>query len=118
MSDQREVFTILEDFTTSAGVRLPARAEGDSAGDNHVPAVTAKDGSGNYKLLEMRDEGDSATGVDLLPSAIAKDLSGNFKLLETRDEGDAVVGVDALPAFVAKDNSGNFAYLKINADGE
>jgi hypothetical protein len=118
MAESREVFTILEDNSTAAGVKLAARAEGDAAGGNHVPSVVAKDSSGNYKLIEVRDAGDAAAGVDSVPVLSVKDLSGNLQAINARDEGDAISGVDALPALIAKDPSGNFIYLKVNADGE
>ena len=118
MSDLRHVFTIVEDISTAEGVRLPARAQGDSSGDNHMPAMVAKETSGNYALLELRNEGDAASAVDVPPVMPVKDLSGNLQYINARDEGDAISGVDALPGLIAKDPSSNFAYLKVNADGE
>lgn len=118
MADQRSVFTILEDDSSAAGVKLPARAEGDAVSGNHVPAIIAKDSSGNYQLLQLRDQGDSAAGVDSVPVLPVKDSAGNLQLINARDEGDSVTGVDALPGLVAKDLSEQFAYLKVNADGE
>jgi len=118
MADERHVFTIVEDNTTGAGIKLPGRAEGDTAGSNHMPSMVAKDSAGNYKLIELRDQGDAASGVDALPAMPVKDLSGNLQYINARDEGDAASGVDALPGLIAKDNSGNLDYLNINADGE
>lgn len=118
MADDREVFTIVEDVTTGSGIKLPGRAEGDASGSNHMPAMVAKDSSGNYKLIELRDEGDAATGVDAQNILSVKDSAGNLQYINSRDEGDAISGVDALPGLVAKDSSGNFAYLELNADGE
>jgi hypothetical protein len=118
MADSRTVFTILEDNSTGAGVKLPARAAGDASGGNHAPVITAKDSSGNYQLIEQRLQGQSASTVGALPVLGAKDLNGDLQLINARDEGAAVSGVDALPGLVAKDGSGNFKYLLINNEGE
>ena len=116
MSDKRDVFTILEDNSTAEGGKLPARAEGDAIGGNHVPSLVAKDAAGNYALIEKRAAGDAVpSGLAALP---VKDLAGNVQYINARDEGNAISGVDALPGLVAKDLSSNFAYLKVNADGE
>ena len=118
MADKREVFTIVEDNSTAEGIKLPGRAQGDVAGSNHIPAMVAKDTSGNYQLVPLRDAGDAVSGVDSLPVLAVKDLAGNFQYINARDEGDAKTGVDALPAMVAIDASSNFKYLRVNVDGE
>jgi hypothetical protein len=118
MADLREVFTIVEDNTTGEGIKLPGRQEGDAIGSNHMPAMVAKDGSGNYKLIELRAAGAAAASTAFVPVLPVKDLAGNLQQINARDEGDAISGVDALPAMVAKSASGNFAYLKLNAAGE
>ena len=118
MSDQREVFTILEDFTTGAGVRLPARQTGDTVGDNHVPVLGAEDSGGLYRLLEVRDAGEASSGVNSVVGMISEDSAGNLQYLQLRDAGEAASGVDSLPALTAIDPSGNLQYLNLNADGE
>ena len=117
MADVREVFTIVEDNTTGEGIKLPGRAQGDAAGSNHMPAMVAKDSSGNYELIEQRLQGQAASLVGSLPVLPVKDLAGDLQLINARDEGNAISGVDALPALIAK-KAGNFAYLNLNADGE
>lgn len=77
MADGREVFTILENNSTAAGVKLPARSEGDAVGGNHVPVALAKDGSGNYQLLPIRAEGAAVAGNEV-PVLAAKTASGNW----------------------------------------
>jgi hypothetical protein len=116
MADQREVFTILEDFSTGAGVRLPARQEGDTVADNHAPVIFCQDSSGNYIVVENRTEGEAICAA--LPGMVAKDTSGNLKYLEMLDAGDASAGDNTIPAFIAIDTSNNFQYLKVNGDGE
>lgn len=118
MADKREVFTIIEDNSTAEGIKLPGRAQGDAAGSNHVPAMVAKDSSGNYQLIEMRQEGDAAATLNSFPSLAVKDSSGNLQYINSRDEGDAASGVDALPILGFVDASGNYKYPLINADGE
>jgi hypothetical protein len=80
--------------------------------------MVAKDSSGNYQLIAVRDAGESEAGINALPSLVVKDLSGNLQYINARDEGDAVSGVDALPAMCFKDSSGNFVYPQLNAAGE
>ncbi len=148
MADKREVFTILEDDSTAEGVKLPARAEGDTSGGNHAPVMAAKDDAGNYKLIELkaqgaaagtedavvvlgavdssgnleyvdlRTAGQAASGVNNTPVLPVKDLAGNLQHINARDEGDAISGVDALPVLGFKDKNGNFKYGKVNDDGE
>ncbi len=77
MADVREVFTILEDNATAAGVKLPARAEGAAVAGNHVPVAAAKDGAGNYQLVPIRAEGAAVAGNEL-PVLPAKDSGGNW----------------------------------------
>lgn len=118
MALKREVFTIVEDNSTQEGVKLPARSESDAVGGNHIPAITAKDSSGNYQLTSVRTAGQAAAGVNSTPTLPAKDLAGNLQALNLRDEGDSSTGVDALPGLVAKDPSGNLKYLRLNVDNE
>lgn len=93
MSDQRHVFTILEDNSTGAGVKLPARQEGDVLGGNHVPALVAKDVNGNYKAIEAREEG-ASSAINALPSFVAKDPSGNLAYLRLNAEGEVIFSND------------------------
>lgn len=115
MADTREVFTILEDNSTAEGVKLPARASGDAAGGNHIPALVSKDGAGNYQLIQQRAAGAAVTGNEL-PVLPAEDLAGNYEHIQVREEGDAVGG-NELPVLPVKDSSGNLAHIPLDANG-
>jgi len=58
MADIREVFTILEDDGTGAGVKLPARIEGSSpASKNGLIGFSFKDSAGNLVLPSLSAAG-------------------------------------------------------------
>lgn len=115
MAEQREVFTILEDNSTAAGVKLPARATGDASGGNHVPSLVAFDNSSNYALIQLRAIGNSVAG-NHVASVVAQDDTG-YQLIRLRAEGDTVTGVE-IPVLPAKDSAGDYAHIPINASGQ
>ena len=58
MADIREIFTILEDDGSGAGVKLPARIEGDaSAAKNGLIGFSFKDAAGNVILPQLSAAG-------------------------------------------------------------
>jgi len=118
MANEREVFTILENDSTGAGVKLPARQAGDTYGGNSVPVISHKSVGGAFISLDSRQVGAASAGLDAQPGLVASDLAGNLQYIALRDEGAAASGVDSVPSLVAKDASGNLAYIKLNADGE
>lgn len=118
MANEREVFTILENDSTGAGVKLPARQAGDTYGGNQVPVISHKSVGGAFISLDSRQAGAASAGLDAQPGLVASDLAGNLQYIALRDEGAAASGVDSVPSLVAKDASGNLAYIKLNADGE
>lgn len=118
MANEREVFTILENDSTGAGVKLPARQAGDTYGGNSVPVISHKSVAGQFISLDSRQAGAASAGLDAQVGLIAADLAGVLRYLQLRDEGAASSGVDSLPVLAAKDASGNLAYIRLNADGE
>jgi len=65
MADEREVFTIVEDDTTAAGVKLPARIEGQaSAAKNGLIGFSFKDSSGNVILPALNAAGQLPVTVE------------------------------------------------------
>lgn len=118
MANEREVFTILENDSTGAGVKLPARQAGDTYGGNQVPVISHKNAAGNFISLDSRQVGSSGAALDAQPGLIAVDLAGLLQYLQVRDAGASASGVDSLPVLAAKDASGNLAYVNLNADGE
>jgi hypothetical protein len=91
MSNEREVFTILED-ADGAGVALKKKAEGDAAaGANLVPAAVGKK-AGNFVLLPVSTEG-SDIG-DAMPGLVAKDAAGDLKYLKVNADGEVLVSAE------------------------
>ena len=78
MADTNEVFRHLEDASGEGIAHVGKAPGGAQSTDEQAPVLPAVDGSGNLQNINVRDEGDSATGVDAQPALIAKDSSGNF----------------------------------------
>jgi hypothetical protein len=58
MTDQREVFTIVEDKTTAGlGVALKGKAEGDPVADIQMPVLACEDSSGNEAKIPLASDG-------------------------------------------------------------
>jgi hypothetical protein len=65
MADVRESFTILEDDVTGAGVKLPARVEGDTPNlKNGLIGFSFKDSSGNVILPQLNLAGQLPVTLD------------------------------------------------------
>lgn len=87
MADINEVFRNLED-ATGEGIAHVGKSPGDAQStDVQAPVMPAVDNSGNMQNINVRDEGDTATGVDGVPGLIAKDSSGNLTYLTLDADG-------------------------------
>jgi len=91
MTDEREVFTILESDSTANGVKLPARAIGDAATGNHLPGIIAVDNSGNYVLIPVKIAGQAPGNA--LPGMIALDSAGFLTYLNLNASGELPVSI-------------------------
>lgn len=80
MSDQREVFTILEDKTTvGLGVALKGKVEGDAVANVQMPVLACKDASGNEAKIPLGSNGgvlvQNNVGTPVRDSALATPVS-------------------------------------------
>lgn len=95
MADQSEVFRHLED-ASGEGIAHEGKAPGGAQStDIQAPVLPAVDSSGNLQNINVRDEGDTAAGVDAQPTLVAKDSSGNLAYITLDASGKVPVSTDA-----------------------
>lgn len=93
MAEKREVFTILEDDTSAAGVKLPARAVGTAAAGNHMPVLAGQEQGGTYTLIKQAAEGETIAG-DETPVLPCKDSTGKWAHIPLNGDGEVIVSLE------------------------
>lgn len=90
MAETREVFTIVENDSTAAGEKLPARQDGVTAATgNNIGALVFKDNSGNDVKVQLAASG--AVPVAVEPSGTAESASAVVTIAALSTEQDVAV---------------------------
>ena len=79
MANKAAIFRILADLADEqAGLAWAARVPGDAVSGNEAPVLACEDKNDKLRHIELREEGDAATGVLAIPALGFKDTSGQF----------------------------------------
>lgn len=96
MPNKAALRRILADLTdNNAGLGWAARQPGEAVSGNEAPVLVAEDSGDLLRHLEVREQGDAATGVKVQPVMTCLDPNGDLQYLNCEVDGSLIISTES-----------------------